>query len=367
MTTFERRMLLLGIAFLFIAFSILATSGYQLSIPTALAAPSSDSSQNTSNPVYYGADLSIGGGMEKATGVRASSLSSRPYNAPWPQYSDNYCFLAVVQALTNYEYWKSNHSAPMHFPTQSSQGPADGIPEHATSSQILYQMDTTMVPSQSGVPGSLSVQNPGTNYRTPFTLANIAYDFGGDPRAQAYATYVETPGSHYYHQYIYHNGVNGASLGLAKAVATYHADGYSPAIALVNQGLHSVVVAGVTSYGNPATTSNPTIVSFSVYNPWDQSWGAYLNGAYYETVSYGHWTAGASNLHGYAYWWKLPYNSNHGADPDPNISIYQAGPGTANPNAHHWINSYVTIQRDEDSKDSANYTINEKGQVMYGP
>ena len=167
--------------------------------------------------------------------------------------------------------------------------------------------------------GTLDIHGSGAS-RSPFTLADSSHDFGGDPRSQSEATYVETPGYHYYHQYIYHNGVMGATLGLGKGVAAAHSDGTSqePVIAFVNHAEHVVLVAGVWSRGNPVTYQYASIQYLAIYNPWDQSLGSYLR-------------------------------------------------NTKNPSAHHWIDNYVTVQRDDDSSDSADYSHDENGNVMQGP
>ncbi len=348
MSSLERRLVFLSVSLLFLAFMVWGAGGERFSSVTAQAA---SGIQNASNLTYYGADISTNGGMAVATGVQPAN--NRPSNGPWPQYAKNYCFLAAVQAVSNYQYWKQGYA--IEFPHQNNQGPADDNPNHATSGangtpwQILYDMQNDMVPPGGPVPPP-----------TGFTLANIARDFGGDPRAQAYAAWYEAPAQHYYHQYIYHTGVAVGTYGLAKGVAFSHWDGTSPEIAIVNHALHSVVIAGVWASSNPATTSSATIDSFAVYNPWDQNWGAYLNGAYYARVSYSDWT---TNI----WWWGQTYNANNGNDPDPVIGIYQAGPGTSNPNGHHWIGNYVSIQRDEDATDNANYSLDENGNVMQGP
>ncbi len=196
--------------------------------------------------------------------------------------------------------------------------------------------------------------------RRPFTLTNSSRDYGRDPRAIAYAAWYETPNTHFYHQYIYHTGVAAATFGLGKGVAFSHWNGTSPEVAIVDGALHAVVVAGIWSYGNPSVVNDAAIDSLAVYNPWNQAWGSYLGGAYYTRVSYSSWTTSSG-------WWGKTYNSNGGADPDPIIGIYQAGPGTSNPNAKHWIGYYVSIQRDDSASDNANYCHNENGQVMQGP
>jgi hypothetical protein len=340
MDALERRLVFSGVSLLFLAFMVWIGGGRT---PT-----SHQASPNLLGPrtVYYGADISTNGGMAIATGVQPSN--KRPSNGPWPQYTTNYCFVAAVQALSNYQYWKQGDA--IRFPHQVDQGPADDKPGDATSGQILYDMQHHMIPPGGPVPAP-----------TGFTLANISRDFGGDPRAQAYAAWYEAPQQQYdYHQYIYHTGVAVGTHGLARGVAWSHADGASPEIAIVNHALHSVVIAGVWSFGNPAIFKNADIDSFAVYNPWDQNWGSYLNGAYYARVSYTAWTTSS-------WWWGEPYNANNGSDPDPVIGIYQAGSGTSHPSAHHWIGYFVSIQRDEDATDDANYCLDENGNVMQGP
>lgn len=377
MTVFERRMVLGGMALLLLSLSLWLSGASHLSSPIARASKNIPycTSPNGYCLAYFGADLSANGGMQKATGVASGSPKTKP-SGPWPQYAGNYCFLAVVQALTNYEDWKDGIA--LSYPHASDEGPpapsgqpawTNGTPVGEVSPQLLWDMDTNLKPTF----GTLSIIGSGQN-RKPFTLANSSYDFGGDPRSQAYATWWETPGNHFYHDYIYHNGVGGASLGLAQALATTFSDGFSPAIALVNQGEHAVVVAGVWSYGSPFV-SNPVIDSFAVYNPWNQDWGSFINGAYYERVSYANWTSGVSSLQGRTgqntYWWAKTYNSNGGSDPDPHIGIYQAGCDidgcTSNPNAHHWITNYVAVERDTITAYNANYTIDENGNVMQSP
>ncbi len=349
MSPLERRLVFFSAALLLLAFAIWTAGGGRFSPAIAQA---STHIPNASTLTYYGADISVNGGMAVATGVQTSN--NRPSDGPWPQYTRNYCFLAVVQAISNYQYWRQGYA--LEFPHQNNQGPADDNPSHATSGangtpwQILYDMQHYMIPPGGPVPSP-----------TGFTLADISRDFGGDPRAHAFAARYETPDRHYYHQYVYHTGVAVGTYGLARGVAISHWDGTSPEIAIVNHALHSVVIAGVWASANPATVSNATIDSFAVYNPWDQlNFGTYLNGAYYARVSYSDWTT--SN-----WWWGQAYNANNGADPDPVIGIYQAGPGTSHPNAHFWIGNYVSIQRDDDAIDNANYAINENGTVMQGP
>src|ERR1700688_3503234 len=114
----EQRLLFLGIALMFLAFTLWVSNGGSFNLtPTRAYALASDNSLT-----YYGADLSSGGGMEKATGVSATNHFTHANSAPWPQYTGNYCFVAAVQAIANYEYWKIDPTQ-VKFPDQSDQGP----------------------------------------------------------------------------------------------------------------------------------------------------------------------------------------------------------------------------------------------------
>ncbi len=354
MSSLERRLVFLSVVLLYLAFMVWAVGG-GFQTPTAQAAAGI---ANADTLTYYGADISANGGMAVATGVQTTN--NRPSNGPWPQLTTNYCFIAVVQAVANYEYWAQGAAIP--FPHQDNQGPSNDNPSNETSGangtawQILYDMDNFLRPTF----GTITPTGSGSS-RRPFTLANISKDFGGDPRAHAVAAAYESPPQHYFHQYVYHNGAAGATLGLARGVAATFWDGPSPEIAIVNGGAHSVIIAGVWASDDPATDSSATIDSFAVYNPWDNAnFSSYMNGAYYARVSYADWTTDSI-------WWGQPYSSNGGADPDPIIGPYQAGAGTSHPSAHFWIGNYVSIQRDNDAADNSDAAINENGVVMTGP
>lgn len=308
------------------------------------------------NLTYYGADLQK---MTIATGVDFNQPSMTAQGGPWPQRTNNYCFVAVVQTMVNYVDQKEGLG--IHYPTQNDQGPASGDPADESKGQILYDMDHAMIPQN----GPLKIIGAGKS-RRPYTLANIAYDFGGDPRAQAYATAYEAPEDAFYHEHIYHNGPEAATLGMAKALARYS----EPAIAVVNHGQHSVIVAGVWATGNPLTDDNVQIRALAVYNSWDQSLGAYLSKDYYTRVSYNDWI-NATDLpspwkSGVTSWFGQAYQVNGTLDPDPSMSRYQAGNGTINPDAQHWIGNYVVIQRDNHFA-NANFTFDENDHIMFRP
>jgi len=159
---------------------------------------------------YYGANLQA---VVQATGAHLDGNVDP--NGPWPQFTPNYCFVAVVQALVNYNDIMQGRY--LSYPHQSDQGPVSGNPNDAQTGQILWDMDHLMIP-----PGGPLVLKESGLYRRPFTLGNIAYDFGGDPRIQAFATNYEAPaGEMKYHEHIYHTNSADATLGMAKALARY--------------------------------------------------------------------------------------------------------------------------------------------------
>lgn len=311
------------------------------------------SASNSEHLTYYGANLQT---MQLATGVHLDGTLAA--NGPWPQYASNYCFVAVVQAITNYE--DISEGKPMRYPSASDEGPLSGNPDDEQPGQILYDMDHLMIPAD----GPLTTVSSGVD-RRPFTLANIAYDFGGDPRSQAFGTDFEAPSTTKYHEYIYHTTPAEATLSMAKSLALYH----MPVIALVNHAEHSVIVAGFWATGNPLIDPHAQITSLAVFNPWDISWGTLLSSTNYAQVSYDDWinnTTLSAPWGGTNSWENLPYSSNGILDPDPSIGMYQAGAGTQNPDAHYWIGNFVVIQPDHHQV-SANYSFDENNHLMLHP
>src|ERR1043165_8633941 len=77
---------------------------------------------------YYGADLQK---MTIATGVNFEQPNTISKGEPWPQRTDNYCFVSVVQTMVNYADLKEG--LQIRYPTQNDQGPASGNPADETN------------------------------------------------------------------------------------------------------------------------------------------------------------------------------------------------------------------------------------------
>ncbi len=333
-------------------------------IPTWTAPPAGTALPTaTTGPVslqYYGASLQ---GMQHATGVNTNNQVAT--NSPWPQASGNYCSLATTQGMINYIEWANNQTEK--FLTRASEGPATytstpGDPNLQQAGQLLYDMDHTLAANLA--PG-LKVVSSGRN-RKPFTLANISHDSGMDPRAVAVTVAYETNAIHPYHMHIFHNAPGDVAKHIAQVTAKYQ----EPLMLMMNRGEHSVLIAGVWAYGNPATDPQAIIDSFAVYSPWDQNWGYFLDGTYFERVPLDQFVGGTSRDG--ATWLARPYASNNGYDPDPYMGPYQAGVdpytgATANPTAHFWIGNIVTIERDDHNDNTPDNAYNENDQLMTGP
>lgn len=199
MRYFERRMVFGGLALLLLALSLWIPSTNSFGAPAPRTAASCPHAPGPEcyTLAYYGADLP--NGMKAATGVDENNPGQ--VSGPWPQRAGNYCFIANVQAIVNYANWNMNHAIP--YPTNWYQGPppydgkaGNGNPYDEQSGQILSDMDHSM---QANFPPGPTIYNQsGTSwqFRRPFTLADSSHDFGGDPRAIAYATWYETPTNH---------------------------------------------------------------------------------------------------------------------------------------------------------------------------
>ncbi|GAC1462594.1 MAG: hypothetical protein NVS4B1_24200 [Ktedonobacteraceae bacterium] len=304
---------------------------------------------------YYGANLH---NVERATGVSLDGTVDP--TGPWPQFTKNYCFVAVVQAVVNYD--AITRELPLRYPHQNDQGPASGVPSDEQAGQILWDMDHQMIPPD----GPLVPRGSGAN-RRPFTLGNIAYDFGGDPRIQAFATNYEAPiGEMKYHEHIYHTDAETATWSMAKTLARFK----RPVLALANHAEHTLLVAGFWATGNPLTNPRARIRSLAVFNPWNSTaWGQYITTGSYQQVSLDDWlnaTDLPTPFGGVTSMLALPYASNGVLDPDPSIGRYQAGPGTRNPDKHHWIGNFVIIEPDRHWQ-SANFSFDEDNQLMLQP
>lgn len=305
MTRVQRAALRLSVALLTVMGGLL--SSMWLGIPGAL--PRADAGTGT----FYGAD------------------TTRMLNAIryiWPQRSGAFCGVETAEAAVNYD--DEAHGVAMRFTSTSNQ-------------VTVAQANQTSGRSQWG-------------YATPINayagITNIAPDFGTDPRSIAYMTWNYTPNNTYFHDYIYRwqfaNGsqpaystqVQQATTNVGRALTAWH----EPVDVTINGGLHSVLVTGIFSLSDPAT-SYPAQITSVVYRDPEASASVSRFEVTFATWSRGNYATpfGIYSL------WSLYYGDRYTVgdgrnanDPEPTVGPYR--PTATSP--HHWFRGFTWIQRD---------------------
>ena len=272
----------------------------------------------------------------------------------WPQANSNWCAIASIELVANYTY--------------QMQGGQSSFPFHAGGQQrIVNDMNSSAAVSQWGTPSYNGVG--------PGFAADIARDFGTDPRSIAWGIWYESlagqlarlyqPGSlsrrvaqlgYTYHNVIYHQSASLAVAGMARTLTRFG----QPVIVTTAHGLHTVVVSGVWASSNP-DTGFPADVN--AVNVWDPGVGA--PGGGYQSSRLVTWSNHTFNSNTNA--WGSVYSANHQSygdlDPDPAVGPYV--PNSQYPT--HWIGYRVDIEPDTLVGVSVDYAVDENGSVMTHP
>ncbi len=226
--------------------------------------------------------------------------------AGWPQIYGNYCGIATVALIADY----LNPSAPV------------------SQSYIKNLISDPSSTSEWGQPTWIPGVGPG------FT-ADIAQDFGTDPRSIAYGL-TAVMGTQY-HAIVDTNGATDTTYHIAQDIIIYR----QPISVFVDHGQHSVIVSGVDATGDPI--ANPgSITAIHVWDP-----GVPNNSAIQknmeEIVPIKTWLSGYTDLWGSDYF-KFPYSDNmyqgYPMDPDPGVGPYTFVPSLYN---HLWVGHYVYV------------------------
>lgn len=271
----------------------------------------------------------------------------------WPQANGNWCAVAAIEAVANYTF--------------QVQGGQSYFPFHSGGQQqIANDLNSPAAVSQWGTPPY--------NGTGPGFVADIAQDFGTDPRSIAWGVLYESaaglpmhaqhPGyifprtqdsTYTYHTVIYHQPLSQTNLAVAGMARTLVRYG-QPIIVTIAHGLHTVVVSGVYASSNP-NTSFPADVN--AVNVWDPGVGS-PGGAYQSAreVTWSGYTFNTSTSQ-----WGSLYNSNGNFDPDPLVGIYV--PNATYPT--HWIGYRVDIEPDAQVGVSVDLALDENGNVMTHP
>ena len=229
-------------------------------------------------------------------------LSATAIAAGWPQSGGNWCGIATVALVANF------------------------LGNPISQSAVAGSLSSASSASEWGTAPWVKGQGPGVT-------ADIAADFGTDPRSLAYGMTVATGRS--YHMVVDTNGAWDATINIVDTVIRAR----QPVSVFVDHGQHSVIVSGVDATGDPLT--NPSsITAIHVWDPGTSSSG--IQQHMHEAVPLGAWLSGNTDW-GYEYF-KHPYSNNpYGSiqfDPDPSVGPYTFVPSLYN---HLWIGHYVWI------------------------
>lgn len=269
----------------------------------------------------------------------------------WPQYNGAFCGIETAEALVNYD--DEVHGVGMRFSGRGAQSSIASANQRSGASRW-------------------GVATPTNPYGG---ITNIAPDFGTDPRSIAYMAYNYSPNNVFYHDYIYRwqfsNGsrppfdtqAQQATTIFARALEAWH----EPLSVTINGGLHSVVVTGVYSYTNPATTYPAQIASVVYRDP--EAWPSVSR----FQVSFSTWVHGGfSTPFGVYSLWSLYYGDRsiqgdrrNTSDPEPTVGIYR--PNSAQV---HWDLGFTWIQRDNHFANgtySPDFAYTSTGSLMTAP
>ncbi len=244
-------------------------------------------------------------------------------HANWPQKNGNWCGVANIAAINDYDYLINGIDNQNKYPDQYS---------------VANMLNGTI----SGQPSPISPW--GSISGTPAFKANISKDGGTDPRSIAWGLYTVTPNNFFFHNYIYpgSNGVDHAVRNFASDFGPYNGLN-DPISVTINGGQHSVVISGVIANEDPSYDPNGVILQkVHIWDPW---FG--FNGTTpYNTTGRDQWwyVSDFESAQNYPQWWGQTYNTSNGYDPEPSTtgSNYYNAP----PLSHHWGGNYITIEQD---------------------
>lgn len=271
----------------------------------------------------------------------ATATPSNPYAlnvtgaasaAGWPQRYSNWCGIATVALVANYL-------------------------GNSTSQSAIYSMlNSQQNESMWGYPPSSS------SYWGPYVAADIAGDFGTDPRSLAEGMTLAT-GRHYHVK---------VGLGGAWDTTIHIVDDLlfsrQPISVFVDHGMHSVIVSGVEAKGDPLANPN-NITAIHVWDPGGGVNSVGIQATQEAVVPISQWLSGTISWSGASYL-KSPYAANvylgKALDPDPAVGPYAYVSSQVN---HLWVghNVYISPLASGDAAGlSPDWELNQNGVLIAG-
>lgn len=292
---------------------------------------------------------------EAGTGTFYGGDTTKMVNAIqhiWPQNSGAYCGIETAEAAVNYD--DEVHNVGMYFTSTKNQVTVANANQTSGASQWGHATPTNVYAG----------------------ITNIAPDFGTDPRSIAYMTWNYSPTNTFFHDYIYRwqfaNStqptfsvqVQQATTNVGRALEMWN----EPVNVTINGGLHSVLVSGLYSTSDPAT-SYPAQITSVVYRDPEAS----ASTSRFE-VDFATWSGGNyATPYGIYSLWSLYYgdkttlgDGKNTSDPEPTVGPYT--PTTSNP--EHWYGGFTWIQRDNNYANGAynpDYAYTSTGTQMTTP
>ena len=257
--------------------------------------------------------------------------------AQWPQQYNNWCGIATVALVANY------------LNPQAHTG-QDWVYSALNSSESMW-----------GSPPATTPKTWGVTTWGPYVPADIAQDFGTDPRSIAAGLTLATGQN--YHVIVDTAGAYDATRHIVDDVLLSN----QPVSVFVDHGQHSVIVSGVDATGDPLT--NPS--SITAIHVWDPGVPyAGIQQHMEETVPIGMWLSGIIPNSGGSDYFRYPYASNIYSgiplDPDPSVGPYTYIPSKYN---HLWVGHYVYVSPHAQGAAAGlgpDWELNQNGAVLAG-
>ena len=262
----------------------------------------------------------------------ALNVSGAASAAGWPQRYSNWCGIATVALVANY------------------------LGNSVSQSAIYSMLNSQQNESMWGYPP------PSSAYWGPYVAADIAGDFGTDPRSLAEGMTLATGR-------LYHVKVG---LGSAWDTTIHIVDDLlisrQPISVFVDHGMHSVIVSGVEATGDPLANPN-NITAIHVWDPGGGVNSVGIQATQEAVVPISQWLSGTIAWSGSSYL-KSPYAANvyqgKALDPDPAVGPYAYVPSQVN---HLWVghNVYISPLASSDAAGlSPDWELNQNGVLIAG-
>jgi hypothetical protein len=262
----------------------------------------------------------------------ALNVSGAASAAGWPQRYSNWCGIATVALVANY------------------------LGNSISQSAIYNMLNNQQNESMWGYPPSSS------SYWGPYIAADIAGDFGTDPRSLAEGMTLATGR-------LYHVKVG---LGSAWDTTIHIVDDLlisrQPISVFVDHGMHSVIISGVEATGDPLANPN-NITAIHVWDPGGGVNSVGIQATQEAVVPLSQWLSGTISWSGSSYL-KSPYAANvylgKALDPDPAVGPYAYVASQVN---HLWVghNVYISPRASSDAAGlSPDWELNQSGVLIAG-